>query len=119
MQFTKILLFIFAALVSSAAALPSPDKTGDTNIKSKESCGDQNLVFQCCDSATGVGSGILSGLTFLNCNNIGAIGILPVLTSQGQCSGSYACCSGDTEQHAQNGLINVNTGCIAMGGVLD
>ncbi|KAG0138830.1 hypothetical protein HOY82DRAFT_595427 [Tuber indicum] len=116
MQFTRILLCIFAALFSLAVAAPTGGERGvgrggnggDTTVKTvHEYCSNMKQEFKCCDSST-ISAGAVNPLSAItaNCNIVGAsVASVPILSGGENCKGSMACCSGNSVNQA--GLVNV------------
>ncbi|PUU80602.1 hypothetical protein B9Z19DRAFT_1123297 [Tuber borchii] len=95
MQFARILVFLFAALVSAVAI---PD--GGSHPPPPQGGCNQAQVVQCCiPISTNSGGGLLGGISLLN-NLATCASIVPIGSG---CKGTQVCCDVD-----QSGLVNVN-----------
>ncbi|KAG0637222.1 hypothetical protein HOY80DRAFT_973961 [Tuber brumale] len=103
MQFTRILLCLFAALFSLAVAAPTGESGGITFNQAHGSCNGIDQKIQCCTSAKR-GLAVVSDI-------LGDCGSVFTLLQGGVCNGRVYCCkSGDTTNTAVIALIQ-SGGC--------
>ncbi|CUS12868.1 unnamed protein product [Tuber aestivum] len=117
-----ILLFAAAVTAIPVAGGEHHDGHDGHNVKVHDNskvCPEQNQEIYCCNDAQKSGdigskTSILDGLK-VKCNNV-PVNVLAVdvLSGASQCSGKAACCSSNNKQ---NGVANVDLGCIALAGL--